>query len=168
MSTPEPTAGRVAGPDALRQLFAACCEYAFAVELGVADPPLVDYMSGLLLRFVRSERLAPFRRPDGRPLRRIADMLGEMEERQGRPRREMQRHIGDVSLFWTGVYPEALPKVQAADSPDFLLDVPAQGKRCYRLAAEYEDETSPVLLRIAEEFEVCQQGLTLARAAWTS
>ena len=156
----------VAGPEALRQLFAACCEYAFEVELGVADPQLVDYMSEMLVRFVRSEKLAPFRKPDGTPINRIAEMLEEAESREGRPKRELQRHIGDVSLFWTGVYPESLPKIQSIDSPDFLLDVPSQGRRCYRLAAEYDDETSPVLLRIAEEYEVCQEGLSIAREAW--
>ena len=156
----------VAGPDALTRLFAACCEYAFEAELGVADPPLVDYMAELLLRFVRSEGLAPHRDPEGRRLERLTAMLAEAEQREGRPRRELQRHIGDVSLFWTGVYPEALPKLQAVDSPDFLLDVPEQGRRCYRLAAEFEDETSPVLARIAEEYETCQEGLSIARRAW--
>ena len=156
----------VAGPDALEKLFSACCEYAFEAELGVADPPLVDYMSELLLRFVRSEGLTPCRDDEGRRLHRLTEMLAEVEQREGRPRRELQRHIGDVSLFWTGVYPEALPKLQAVDSPDFLLDVPTQGRRCYRLAAEFEDEQSPVLARIAEEYETCQEGLSIARKAW--
>lgn len=156
----------VAGPDALSRLFSACCEYAFAAELGVADPELVDYMSELLLRFVRSEGLSPHRDCEGRRLSRLAEMLAEVERREGRPRRELQRHIGDVSLFWTGVYPEALPKVQSIDSPDFLLDVPSQGRRCYRLASQYEDEQSPVLARIAEDYETCREGLHLARRAW--
>ena len=36
---------------------------------------------------------------------------------EGRTSREIHRHIGDFTLFWAGVYPEALPRLQATDSP---------------------------------------------------
>src|SRR5688572_10418827 len=37
----------------LGRYFAGVCEYIFASRLGVADPPLVDYVSDLMLRFAR-------------------------------------------------------------------------------------------------------------------
>ena len=158
------------GDDALRHLFAGCCEYAFQAELGVADPRLIDYMVDLLMRFARSEAFAPTRDPQGRRLSRITELIAEAEQREGRPRRDLHQHIGDVTLFWTGVYPEALPKVQAIDSPDFFVDLPEQGRRCYMIAGEYEEEPNVedavVLRRIADEYPTCQQGLTLARQQW--
>lgn len=158
------------GEDALRHLFAGCCEYAFEAELGVADPELIDYMVNMLLRFARSEAFSPARNPRGQRLSRITELIAEADQREGRPRRELHRHIGDVSLFWTGVYPEALPRLQAVDSPDFFVDLPAQGRRCYLIAGEFEEkpceEEAVILRRIADEYPICQQGLALARRQW--
>ena len=57
-------------------------------------------------------------------------------------RRECHRHVGDFTLFWTGVYPEALPKLRAGTADD-LIDFPAQGKRSYYLASTYQTEEAP-------------------------
>lgn len=159
------------GEDALRHLFAGCCEYAFAAELGVADPPLVDYMVEMLLRFLRSEAFQPVRNPRGKKLARITELLAEAEQREGRPKRDLVRHIGDVTLFWTGVYPEALPKIQSVDSADYFVDLPSQGRRCYQIAGELTesvegDPKAAVFWRIAEEYTLCQEGLTIARREW--
>ena len=42
---------------AIRRFFTGLTEYAFHARLGVADPPLVDYIAELLVRFVRSDSL---------------------------------------------------------------------------------------------------------------
>lgn len=162
------------GDDALRHLFAGCCEYAFEAELGVADPPLVDYMVEMLLRFARSESFHSARNPLGKRLSRLTELLAEADQREGRPRRELHRHIGDVTLFWTGVYPEALPRLQSIDSSDFFVDFPQQGRRCYSIASECNEPVADepevieaaVLKRIADEYPICQQGLSLARKEW--
>ena len=41
---------------------------------------------------------------------------------EGRTRREIYRHIGDFTLFWTGVYPEALKRRRSAMTRDQFLD----------------------------------------------
>ena len=38
----------------LRTLFAGLTEHAFVEQLGIADPPLVDYITDLLARFCTS------------------------------------------------------------------------------------------------------------------
>ena len=53
-------------------------------------------------------------------------------------RRECHRHVGDFTLFWTGVYPEALAKLQGGDSADALINYQRQGKRSYHLASVFE------------------------------
>ena len=157
-----------ASPDALSNLFAACCEAAFEIELGVADPPVVDYMADLLLRFLHTDEFRRFRCPTGELLTSVVGLLAEADEREGASRRDLLRHIGDVTLFWTGVYPEALPMVQAAEGADAFLDLPVCGVRSYRAAARCEPESdSPsVLSRIADEYEVCRDGLYRARRTW--
>ncbi len=158
------------GTEALKRLFAALTEHAFQVELGIADPRLVDYVTNLLVRFTRSDVVFRVRDTEGRRLEEVAEMLAEAEERQARPRREIHRHIGDFTLFWLGVYPEALKRLRGTDKKDSLLDYREQGKRSYLIASEfaaepYEDE-APVLRRLSDDFELCTLGLRHVRAEW--
>jgi len=154
----------------LRRLFAALTEQTFQVEYGVADPPLVDYLSDMLVRFVRFEAIFQVRDIIGRRLEEVADMLLEAEQREANPRREIHRHIGDFTLFWTGVYPEALRRLKALDRKDALIDYQQQGKRSYYIASTFDDEPyldeAPVLRRLSDEFELCSAGLMQVRREW--
>src|SRR5260221_14424901 len=129
----------VAKPESLREMFAAFTEHAFQVDLGIADPRLTDYVTDLLLRFIRFDAIFRFRSTVGRRLEEVAEMMLEAEQRQGKPRREIYRHIGDFTLFWTGVYPEALTQRQSPAHKDHLLDYLEQGKRSYYIASTYQD-----------------------------
>lgn len=160
----------VGKPEALRDMFAALTEHTFQVDLGIADTQLTDYLTDLLIRFIRSDAIYRFRNVVGRRLEDVAGMLFEAEQRQGKPRREIHRHIGDFTLFWTGVYPEALSRLQAPDNRDHLLDYLEQGKRAYRIASSFDDEPyqreAPILRRLSEEFELCSVGLRHVRQEW--
>ena len=139
-------------------------EATFQTELGVADPGLTDYLSDLLCRFARLDAIFALRTPEGRRIDEVAGMLAEADRREGRPRREGFRHAGDVALFYTGVYPERLNRRGTADA---LLNVAALGKTAYRVAADSPpEEQRPVLLRLADEFELCGAGLGRVRAEW--
>src|SRR3954467_5209063 len=83
----------------LRRLFAGLAEHAFFSHLGVADPPLIDYLSTMLSRFVHSDSVYRLRGQAGRPLTELADMVIEAEQLPpgGRTRREYYRHIGDFA-----------------------------------------------------------------------
>jgi hypothetical protein len=160
----------VARPESLRDMFAACTEHAFQVDLGIADTRLTDYLTDMLLRFLRFDAIFRFRSTVGRRLEDVAEMMFEAEQRQGKPRREIHRHIGDFTLFWTGIYPEALSRLQSPDHKDHLLDYLEQGKRSYLIASEYDEapyqEEAPVLRRLSVEFELCSVGLQQARKEW--
>jgi hypothetical protein len=58
----------------LRRFFAGVTEHAFAIRMGVADPPLVDYVSELLVRFVHNDAIYGLRTPRGDRLMQVADM----------------------------------------------------------------------------------------------
>src|SRR5262245_48093238 len=160
----------VGKPEALRDMFAALTEHTFQVDLGIADTRLTDYLTDLLIRFSRCDALYRFRSVIGRRLEDIAGMMFEAERRQGKPRREIHRHIGDFALFWTGVYPEALSRLQSPDSRDHLLDYLEQGKRSYMIASSFEEEPyqeeAPLLRRLSVEFELCSVGLNQVRKEW--
>ena len=142
---------RAESRDKLRRFFAGLSEQTFQAQLGVADPPLIDYISDLLVRFVRSDAVYRIRSLTGQPLAQVTAMLAEAEERVGEARREIHRHIGDFTLFWTGVYPEALTQLQCSSRQDHLIDYRTHGKRAYWIASticsddEQEQADSTVL-----------------------
>ena len=157
-------------PITLQQYFAGLTEQTFQSRLGVADPPLVDYLADLLVRFVRNDAIFRVRDLAGRTLSEVAAMIAEAHERVGDSRRDVHRHIGDFTLFWTGVYPEALARLQAPDRRDHLLDYPAHGKRAYYIASTLGDEDtadeSALLARLSHEFDLCVYGLGEVRRQW--
>src|SRR5947209_14347875 len=156
----------------LRRLFAGLTEQTFISTLGVADPGLTDYLSGLLSRFLHTDWIYRLRNAAGARLEQVADMVLEAEALppEGRTRREVHRHIGDFALFWTGVYPEMLARLRSALRKDFFVDYCAQGKRSYYIASTFADdpyrEEAPVLRRLSEEFELCAYGLNQVRREW--
>jgi hypothetical protein len=154
----------------LRRLFAALTEDAFMTGLGVADPRLTDYLSDLLARFVHVDTIYRLRNARGKRLREVAEMLAEAHERAEPAQREVHRQIGDFTLFWTGVYPEALDRLCDQLAKDHFINYCEQGKRSYWIASTYDDEPyreeAPVLRRLSKEFEVCAYGLSRVRAEW--
>ena len=155
----------------LQQFVSGLAEYVFESELGVADPPLVDYVSDLMCRFIRWDALFKIRDSEGRRLHEVADMVAEADQRMGDGRRAAHRHIGDFTLFWVGVYPEALRKLRGRARKDYFVDYCAQGKRAYYLASTIEadrddDPPADVLQRLSVQFELCAFGLTRVRLQW--
>lgn len=153
----------------LERYFAGLTEQTFETRLGVADPPLIDYISALLARFVRMDAVCQVRNLAGRRLNEVAEMLVEGEERFGDAKRAVHRHIGDFTLFWTGVYPESVPKLTRG-TKDRLLDYRAQGKRAYYIASTIEstneDVPGDILQRLSIDFELCAYGLGEVRKQW--
>jgi hypothetical protein len=156
----------------LRKLFAGLTEQTFIGTLGVADPPLTDYLSQMLSRFIHIDAIFRLRNSTGERLEEVAEMMIEAEAMppEGRTRREVHRHIGDFTLFWTGVYPERLNRLRSALCKDHFVDYCAQGKRSYYIASTFEEdpyrEEAPVLRRLSEEFELCAYGLNQVRREW--
>src|ERR1051325_9195764 len=149
----------------LRHYFSGLTEQTFMADLGVADPPLIDYLSELLSRFVHIDTIYRLRSVAGKRLEEVADMVMEAEAGplEGRTSREMHRHIGDFTLFWTGVYPDILKRLKTPICKDHFLNYCEQGKRSYWIASTFEDEQSPILRRLSERFELCAFGLTKVR-----
>lgn len=160
------------GPgELLRRYFSGLAEGVFETQLGVADPPLVDYISDLLVRFVRSDTIHRIRGLSGRPLLEVAEMMLEANCRIGPAKRDIHRHIGDFTLFWTGMYPEALREMCGTDRKDFFIDYCAQGKKAYMIAStisteSQQDAPADVLLRLSSQFEMCAYGLREVRREW--
>ena len=131
------------GRNSLQNYFAGLTEFAFEMQLGVVDPPLVDYITGLLTRFSHFDGIYCEKNLFGRPLVQVSDMLAESPVRTGPMLRNLQRHIGDFTLFWSGLYPEALRMMQATSKADAYLDYPKLGKIAYHVASTIPDGGEP-------------------------
>lgn len=156
--------------EALRRFFAGLTEHTFEARLGVADTQLIDYVTDLLARFVRFDALLSLRDLSGGRLDDVAHMLFEAEARIGDARRKAHRHIGDFTLFWTGVYPERLKGQSRGQRHDYFVDYCAHGKRSYRIASSIRvsepDEEGEILERLSHDFELCVYGLGEVRREW--
>ena len=156
----------------LKNMFSGLAEQTFEVDYGIADPPLIDYLADMLVRFVRLDAVFAIRDEVGRRLDQVVDMLHEAECREAEPRREVHRHIGDFTLFWTGVYPEGLLQLKQLDRPDCWVNYPETGKRCYLIASEYTDDATrdeaQVLRRLSTLYDTCREGLYRVRKEWDS
>jgi hypothetical protein len=142
-------------------------EYAFMTELGIGDPKLIGYVVDLLSGFVASQRVWRLRDQRGERLTDVAAMVAEAESSlDDNRRRECHRHVGDYTLFWTGVYPEAIARLKARGSSDHLIDYQQQGKRSYYLASTFASAEAPILRRLSEQFELCAFGLSRVRHEW--
>lgn len=153
----------------LDRFLSGISEYIFQTKLGIADVQLIEYVSDLMVRFTRVDAIQRVRRDDGRPATEVFQMLCEAERRIGTARREVHRHIGDVTLFWAGMFPESV-RSSAPGSPDQLLDYFHQGKRSYKIASTIQaDEDRPaceLLDRLSDQFELCAYGLREIRREW--
>jgi hypothetical protein len=152
----------------LRRLFCGVTENTFEAQLGVVDPPLVDYLSDLLMRFVRQDALERVRNLMGQRVRDVGGMLVEAESRIGEARRDVHRHIGDYTLFWAGLFPEALRRHPGTLVFDQFHDFCTYGKRAYLIAGTIEtsrdkDAPNDLLLRLSNQFEMCAYGLREVR-----
>jgi len=159
----------------IRRWFAGLVEESFQQELGLCDPRVLDYLTDLLTTFLHIERINAAPDGSGRRIEEIALLLSEAELAHAgvsndERRRVIHRHIGDFTLFWTGVYPEQLRRMRRHGGVDQLLDYFAQGKRSYAIASELSsDLTVPaatVLRAMSEHFEYCVYGLGLVRRHW--
>lgn len=156
----------------IRRMFAGLTEHAFLRSIGIADPPLVDYLSSLLSRFLHTDTVFQLRDQSGHRLTELTTMVIEASKLppEGRTAREYHRHIGDYALFWSGLFPESVQRFQQTLCKDHIVNFTTLGKRSYRIAATFDDEefadVSPVLHRLSEQFELCAYGLREVRREW--
>ena len=84
--------------------------------------------------------------------------------------REVHRHIGDLTLFMAGLFPEYLSRIKCSGlihHKDFLVDYVKAGKRSYGIVATYQEpnekKPSTLFQRLSNNFELCVAGLGFVR-----
>lgn len=134
-----------------------------------ADPEVASYVTNLLMDFVHTDNLYRIRNAQGKRLEQVGEMLVEsnplLEARSFEREREVRKHVGDFTLFVSGMFPEyvaALPR-RRGFRLDSMIDYMKAGKESYRIVSAFDQfeyrEVAPLFRRLAEQFEYCVYGL---------
>jgi hypothetical protein len=74
------------------------------------DPSVAEYVCGLLIDFIHIDHLYRIRNSHGKRLEEVGEMLIEsnpmLEARSFDREREVRKHVGDYTLFLSGLFPE--------------------------------------------------------------
>ena len=160
----------------LELFFESCIHNVFAGQLGLYDPPIERYLAGVLTEFTHTDRLYKIRDERGKPIHSVDALIHASDPVHGTAtsfdsERRIRKHIGDYTLFLTGMYPESLGKYyrrrHAHDSKVTYKDLVSTGKESYYIVSqfnlyEYEQE-APLFARLSDWFERCTQGLAIVR-----
>jgi hypothetical protein len=132
----------------------------------------MEYVANLLLRFSSIENLYPIRDARGRTLEEVGEMLVASNPLLEGPsfdwEREVRKHIGDFTLFFAGLFPEAVNQWRLRRQRlDALLDYIQTGKESYFIVSEFNlfeyKSSAPFFRKLSEEFERCVFGLNLVK-----
>lgn len=169
MSVPRP----ISQDHPLRRLFRELVARRFD-EVGWRDEDSPGYVGDRLTDFVHVDNLYRVRDARGRPLHTVAEMLVESNPLFGSTgfarEREVRRHVGDFTLFFTGLFPELLESLgvmRRRMGPDLFVDYVQAGKESYRLVAEFDrfhgGGRAAVFSGLSEGFELAVHALNRVR-----
>lgn len=124
-------------------------------ETGIADRKTCDYIASLLEAFSRTARMkSPANGTDG-PIQYLSDML--LALRNASPSQEflIRAHVGNYSLFITGIFYESVQSRSQRGAPDFAF-YEEMGRMNYKVAANHavarSCELSGIYAALAERF----------------
>jgi hypothetical protein len=142
-------------------------------DLALGNDPVSPYLADLLTRFARTDNLYP----RGLTMPRLETVVDLLLESQAawedpahfQPEHEVTvcRHIGDFTLFMTGIFRE---RVERTASTGYYI---AQGKRAYHFVSEHDRASArapaaaaPLYRRLADGFERYAGALDYARRVY--
>ena len=137
------------------------------------DREVVDYVANLLIDFVHVDQLYRIRNSRGKRLEEVGEMLIEsnpaLEARSFEREREVRKHIGDYTLFLTGMFPEFVATLPRRGLRlDSMIDYVKAGKESYRIVAAFDQfeyrRVAPLFRRLSEQFEYCVYGLNRVKS----
>ena len=166
----ELTAG---GKRSLRRFFDDLVWKHFFDDVRLEEPGVTQYVSKMLVDFVDVGNLYRLQNARGKRLEDVGEMLIESNPMLEAPsfdrERAVRKHVGDYTLFMTGLFPESVAKSHQTKRPrlDAFVDFVQAGKESYAIVSsfdqfEYRDE-APLFRSLSENFETCVVGLNFVK-----
>ena len=157
----------------LRAFFEERIQEHFHQELGLRDQELQSYVANVLADFCDTDQLYKIRDSSGRPLHDVGEMLLESEPVYGPApsfdrERQVRKHIGDYTLFFTGMFPESINHLRLRRHRlESFVDWMKAGKESYFIVSTFEHfeyaKVAPLFARLSHEFEACVYGLNCVK-----
>jgi hypothetical protein len=157
----------------LQQLFLELVGRHYAEQIGIRDPQVVNYVAQLLAEFCDAEQLFKIRDRSGRALNDVGEMLMESNPVFGPApsfdrERQVRKHIGDYTLFFTGMFPESINHFRLRkDRVENFVDWMKAGKESYFIVSKFEHfeyaKVAPLFANLSRNFEECVYGLNQVR-----
>lgn len=138
----------------------------------VDDWRVVSYIVDLLAEFADVKNLYKVRDAQGRRLEDVGEMLIASNPLLDAPsfdhERQVRKHIGDFTLFFSGMFPEAIGRWRLNHARlDSFVDFVKAGKESYHIVAQFDQfeyrKVAPLFRQLSDEFEMCVYGLNLVR-----
>jgi len=157
----------------LQELFLELVSRNFSQGVGLRNEEVSEYVAGLLTEFCEIEQLYKIRNAAGRSLDDAGEMLLESDPIYGEApsfdrERQVRKHIGDYTLFFTGMFPESINRFRVRRKRmEGFIDFIKAGKESYYIVSKFEffeyAKVAPLFARLSQEFERCVYGLNLVK-----
>jgi hypothetical protein len=156
----------------LRTMFAEMVERRLLGTAQLDDAAIAGYIGGLLVHFCHVDNLYRIRDSKGKQLEDVGEMLIEsnplLAGRSFIYEREIRKHIGDYTLFLSGLFPEYVARIgRERKRLDSLIDYLKAGKESYSVVASFDQfefrDQAPLFKRLSQNFELCVFGLNLVK-----
>ncbi|MBZ5573927.1 MAG: hypothetical protein LAO09_18840 [Acidobacteriia bacterium] len=141
----------------------------YAEEIGIRNPEIVNYVAHLLAEFCEVERLFRIRTAAGKQLSDVGEMLMESNPVFGPApsfdrERQVRKHIGDYTLFFTGMFPESINHFRLRRNRlEGFVDWMKAGKESYYIVSKFDcfeyTKVAPLFASLSNHFEQCVYGL---------
>jgi hypothetical protein len=161
------------GEHSLRQFFENLVWRHFTEDVRLEEPSITQYVSDLLSSFAHIKNLYQIRNAYGKQLDDVGEMLVEsnpmLEATSFDRERAVRKHVGDYTLFMTGLFPESVAKSNQAKRRrlDAYIDFVQAGKESYAIVSSFDQfeyrREAPLFRRLSENFELCVVGLNLVK-----
>lgn len=128
-------------------------------QLNLHDADTIQYLTNLLTEFIHIENMHRLKDESGRRQEYLFDMLRQASAAmEPSMRRDYYKHLGDLTLFNLGLFPESLTYGHRTVSPDYYAET---GRRSYTIVAEMDSarRSTVVFRKLSQQFEQCVVGL---------
>lgn len=128
-------------------------------QLNLHDPDTIQYITNLLIEFIQIENMYRIKDRTGGSVQYLFDMLTQADQETSPAlRRNYYKHLGDLTLFNLGLFPESLTYGRRMVSANYYAET---GRRSYTMVAQMDSsERGPLVYRkLSEQFEQCVIGL---------
>jgi hypothetical protein len=157
----------------LQQFFLELVSRNFSQGVGLHNHEVSEYVASVLTEFCEIEQVYKVRDAAGRPLDDVGEMLLESNPVYGDApsfdrERQVRKHIGDYTLFFTGMFPESINRFRLRRARlENFIDFMKAGKESYYIVSKFEffeyAKVAPLFARLSQEFERCVYGLNLVK-----